>query len=172
MRLLLTSLVAAGLMTSPLSAAECLRSNDVTALDVTGLKTQLMVTALTCKANDRYNAFIQKYQPELVREDKSLSAYFSRSFGRSAVKQKDDYITRLANSQSQLGLKSGTLFCDRNLGTFDEVMALRAKDALPDYAAGRTVAQPINALTCGPDIPSEKPAKKANSTKQRRRSQR
>ncbi len=170
MRLLLTSLVAAGLMTSPLSAAECLRSNDVTALDITGLKTQLMVTALTCKANNRYNAFIHKYQPELQREDKSLSAYFTRSFGRSAVKQKDDYITRLANSQSQLGLKHGTLFCDRNLYTFDEVMALRNKSELSEYAAGRTVAQPISALTCGPDIPSEKPARKIKETKHRRRS--
>ena len=168
MRLLLTSLVAAGFMAGQVSAAECLRSADVTALDVTGLKTQLMITALTCKAGNRYNDFIRKYQPELVREDKSLSSYFGRSFGRSATKQKDDYITRLANTQSQIGLKNGTLFCDRELSAFDEVLALRSNDELPAYAAGRTVVQPISTLACGPDIPAVKSSIKTKAKRRRR----
>jgi hypothetical protein len=149
MRLVLSSLLAATLLSSPLAAAECLRPTDHVAMDVIALKTQLMVTALTCQADERYNAFIRKYQPDLQREDKSLNTYFSRSYGRSAQKQRDDYVTNLANSQSQTGLKQGSAFCGRNLGAFDEVMALKTSAELPDYAAGRAGQQPISVSACG-----------------------
>ena len=36
------------------------------------------MTALTCQADERYNAFVRKYQPDLQREDRSLNGYFSR----------------------------------------------------------------------------------------------
>ena len=149
MRLMLTSLVAASLMSSPIYAAECLNPSDHVAMDVIALKTQLMVTALTCQADERYNTFVRKYQPELQREDRSLTTFFTRSYGRSAQKQRDDYVTQLANSQSQNGLKQGSLFCERNVGTFDEVMALRNNGELTEYAAGRAGAQPISVSECG-----------------------
>ncbi len=150
MRVMLSSLVAATLVSSPLLAAECTRPAEHTALEVTALKTQLMVMALTCKADERYNAFVVKYRPDLVQADKSLNTYFSRSSGRNAAKQRDDYVTQLANTQSQTGIKQGSSFCDRNLPVFDEVMALRNNGELTDFAAGRAVAaQPISAIQCG-----------------------
>ena len=159
MRLLLSGLVAASLMTAPALAAGCLQSSDHVAMDVVALKTQLMVTALTCKQDERYNAFIRKYQPELQREDRSLTTYFTRSYGRSAQKQRDDYVTQLANSQSQSGLRQGSLFCDRNVGTFDEVMALKSSGELGEYAAGRAGAQPIAVSGCGGAVtPASSPA--------------
>ncbi len=161
MRLLLTSLVAASLLSSPLLAADCARPAENTALDVTALKTQLMVMALTCQADERYNSFVMKYRPDLVQTDKSLNSYFSRAFGRSAAKQRDDYVTQLANSQSQTGLRQGSLFCDRNLATFDEVMALRNNGELTEFAAGKLVAaQPIAVEECGaaPERPARTPA--------------
>ena len=118
MRIPMSGLIAASLLTSHFAAAECARPADHAAFDVTGLKTQLMVTALTCSADERYNAFVMKYRPDLVAQEKSLNTFFSRAYGRSATKQHDDYITQLANSQSQTGLKQGTLFCDRNIGIF------------------------------------------------------
>ena len=154
MRFALSSLLAATLLSNPLAAAECLRSTDHVAMDVIALKTQLMVTALTCQADERYNAFIRKYQPDLQREDRSLNGYFSRAYGRSAQKQRDDYVTQLANSQSQTGLKQGSAFCGHNIGTFDEVMALKSNAELADYAAGRAGAQPISATSCGAGAPA------------------
>ena len=165
MRLMLTSLVAASLLSSPLYAAECLRPTDHVAMDVIALKTQLMVTALTCQADERYNAFVRKYQPDLQREDRSLNTFFSRSYGRSAQKQRDDYVTQLANSQSQNGLKQGSLFCERNIGEFDEVMSLRNNGELTDYAAGRAGTQPISVSECG-----AAPTRAATRTASRRRS--
>ena len=59
-------------------------------MDLTGLKTQLMVLALTCKAEDRYDAFVNKYRSDLQTTDKNLAAYFTRAGGRNSAKQRDD----------------------------------------------------------------------------------
>lgn len=165
MRLMLSGLLAASLMTSPLLAAECARPADHSALDITALKTQLMVMALTCKADEKYNAFVLKYRPDLVQTDKTLTGFFTRSYGRTAAKQRDDYVTQLANSQSQNGLKQGSLFCDRNIGVFEEVMALRNSGELNDFAAGRAGQQPINVTDCGstPDRPKAAAATRRRS---------
>ena len=149
MRKTFSAVLAVGLLASQVAAAQCVRPADVTALDVIGLKTNLMVTALTCNADSRYNAVVTKYRPELVNQDKALTGYFSRAHGRQARTRQDDYVTQLANSQSQAGIKQGSLFCNRNLPTFDEVMALRSGAELADYAAAKSVSQPINVSNCG-----------------------
>ena len=157
MRILTTAVVAAGLLTSHLAAAQtCARRSDHLAFDVAGLKSQLMVTALTCNEQDKYNAFVVKYRPDLVEQDKNLNNYFARAHGKRARTQFDDYITQLANSQSQTGLRRGTLFCQENLGIFDEVMALKGGAELPDFAAGKPLSQPVSLTTCAPE--TAKPA--------------
>ena len=175
MRLFLSTIMAATLAAGPVLAADCLHAPDHVALDVMALKTQLMVTALTCKADERYNAFILKYQPDLQREDRSLNAYFTRMFGRSSQKSRDDYVTQLANAQSSEGLKRGSLYCDENLPAFDEVMALRSDTELAQYAAGRQIAQPSNIGNCttSATAASERStagSSKARSTTRRRKS--
>lgn len=149
MRMLMSGLVAVGLLASNVATAQCVRSNDYPAFDITALRTKLMVTALTCGADEKYNAFIVKYRPELMVQDKALGSYFARAHGRRARQQQDDYNTQLANSQSQTGLRQGSLYCRYNLGTFDEVMALRSGAELPDFAAGKSVVQPISMGECG-----------------------
>ena len=164
MRFLLSGLLATSLLSSPVLAAECTRAAEHTALDVTALKTQLMVMALTCKADEKYNNFILKYRPDLVQTDKTLNSYFSRSYGKTAAKQRDDYVTQLANSQSQTGLKQGSLYCSNNLATFDEVMALRNNAELIDFAAGKMATpQPITVTDCGPG--AERSVAKASSSR-------
>ena len=157
MRFLTSILVAAGLLTGHVAAAQtCASGSDHLAFDVAGLKSQLMVTALTCNEQDKYHAISVKERPDVVEHDKNLNSYFSRAHGRRARTQFDDYITQLANSQSQYGLRRGTLFCDENKGIFDEVMALKGGSELPDFAAGKTLSQPVSLTTCGPE--AEKPA--------------
>jgi len=149
MRVLVSGLLAAGLLTSQMAAAQCVRPGDQPAFDITALKTKLLVTALTCGENEKYNAFVNKYRPELTQQDQALNGHFSRANARRGRQQHDDYITQLANSESQTGLRQGSLFCRYNLGTFEEVMALRNGAELTDYAAGRSVAQPISMAECG-----------------------
>ena len=149
MRKTFSAVLAAGFLISQGAAAQCARTPEAVAFDVTGLKTNLMVTALTCKADERYNAFVTKFKPDLVTHDKALAGYFSRVHGRQGRTRQDDYVTQLANSQSQAGIRQGSLFCSRNLATFDEVMSLRGASELPEYAAAKSVAQPINVSACG-----------------------
>ena len=168
MRKIFSAVLAAGLLTSQVAAAQCARPADTVAFDVVGLKTNLMVTALTCNADERYNAFVTKYRPELVNHDKMLGSYFSRVHGRQARVRQDDYVTQLANSQSQVGIRQGSTFCNRNLPTFNEVMALRSGSELPDYAAAKSVAHPINVSSCG-DAP-ERPTTTAATRRSTKRS--
>lgn len=153
MRMLVSGLLAVAL-TSNLAAAQCVRPADYPAFDITALKTKLMVTALTCSADEKYNAFVIKYRPELVSQDKALNGFFNRAHGRRARQQHDDYVTQLANSQSQLGLAQGSLFCRYNLGTFDEVMALRNGAELTDFAAGKSITQPVISTECAAPAPA------------------
>lgn len=154
MRILVSGLLAAVLLSGPMAEAQCVRPGDLPAFDVTALKSKLMVTALTCGEQEKYNAFVNKYRPELTSQDKALNGYFNRVNARRGRQQHDDYITQLANSQSQTGMRQGSLFCRYNLSTFDEVMALRSGAELTDYAAGKTVAQPMSMEECGAAAPA------------------
>ena len=165
MRLLSSCLVIAGLLAGQ-AQAECIRPADTTAFEVTGLKTRLMVTALTCDANSKYNDFVTRYRPELTSEDRALNTYFSRVHGRASAKQRDDYVTQLANSESQTGLKQGSLFCNTNLPIFDEVMALRGGAELANYAGAKSVGQPIATGGCNAE---PAPTRATTTTTPRRR---
>ena len=150
MRLVFSSVLAAGLLISQMASAQnCTRPADKTAFDVAGLKSQLMVTAITCEATERYNTFIARYRPDLVAAEKVLTAYFVRNFGKKAQAEHDDYITALANSQSQNGLKAGSAFCEHNVSMFDDVMKLRGGTELSDFATGKDLVQPIELVACG-----------------------
>lgn len=171
MRILFSGLLAAGLLTSQIAQAEgCARAPEKTAFDVAGLKSQLMVTAITCEATERYNTFILRYRPNLVAEEKVLNSYFARNYGKRAQPEHDDYITSLANSQSQNGLKAGTGFCKANMAMFDEVMALRSGAELPEFATGKNPNQPITLVACTtPEPHGRATVRQASATSSTRR---
>ncbi len=150
---LLCSIVAAAVLAAPLVASEaragtCAGPSDRHAFDVEGLKSELMVMALSCGAQPQYNAFVARYQTDIAREEGALASYFKHAYGKGAQKAHDDYITQLANVQSDRGLKLGTQFCIRNVDMFDEVQALHDGAELPDYARGRDIVQPMAFTTC------------------------
>ena len=152
MRPLFPALVAVGLLLGNVAsvayADQCTRPVEKTAFNIAGLKSQLMVTAISCQLEDKYNAFILRYRTDLVVQEKALSGYFNRAYGRSAQKQHDDYITLLANAQSENGIKAGTLFCSQNVAMLDEVMALKDGRDLPSYAATKVLMQPVTLVDC------------------------
>jgi hypothetical protein len=149
MRLMFSALLGAGLLAAGIAAAQpCAKPADVTAFDIAGLKTKLMVTALTCSQQDRYNDFVQRFRTDLVTHERALRGYFARAFGGRAQREHDDYITSLANTQSQSGIRQGTLFCQQNVGIFAEVMALAKGSELGSYAASKQLAQPIEVVAC------------------------
>ena len=130
------------------AAKPCAKPVDVTAFDVAGLKSKLMVTALTCNQQDRYNDFVQRFRGELVTHERALRGYFARAFGGRAQHEHDDYITSLANTLSESGIQQGTLFCQQNIGIFSEVLALARGTELAGYAASKQLPQPIAIEAC------------------------
>ncbi len=153
MRLVFASLASLMMISQPVWASSCATPQDLAALKVASLKSELMVTALTCQDQAHYNKFMAKFQPDLVAHEKNLQAYFKRAYGRAGEKQHDDYITSLANAQSNAGIAQGTALCQGNESMFDEVMALPTGADLPDYAAGKNLAQPLVAVSCA-DVPT------------------
>lgn len=64
MRIMVSTVLAAGLLSAGIAAAQpCAKPADLTALDVASLKSKLMVTALTCNQQDRYNDFVTGSAP-------------------------------------------------------------------------------------------------------------
>ena len=151
MRILTSGLLAAALMGSQFATAaeQCTHPADRTAFDMQGLKSELMVTALSCGVQPRYNAFINRFHADLGVQEKALNTYFARSYGKSGQKAHDDYVTQLANVQSSDGLKAGTAFCARNVGMFDEVQALHGASEMSSYVAGKDIIQPVSLEDCG-----------------------
>jgi hypothetical protein len=156
---LFASLVAAALLAPGFASATCLKPYEGTAINIAGLKSQLMVTALSCDTRERYNDFVLTFRPTLQREDTALNSYFRRHYGRGWRAQHDDYITQLANMQSEAGIREGTLFCQDNVGLFDEVLALHSSAALMQFANDKPMLQPIDYDICGvPRRPVYQPA--------------
>ncbi len=150
-------LLAGIMMAGPqaLAASSCGMSPARQAFDVEGLKSELMVTALSCAAQDRYNAFVEKFRPDLTEQERALTSYFTASYGRSAQKEHDDYITQLANVQSERGLQAGTSFCDQRMSMFDEVASLDNGRDLGNYAEAKDIVQPAVYETCGVPVVSK-----------------
>jgi hypothetical protein len=151
------------LATNAIAAGEpCARTPEKAAFDVVGLKSELMVTAISCQAEERYNSFVARFRSDLNRHERALNIYFDRTAGRRASQQHDDYITSLANAQSQDGLKRGTLFCAEHIGLFDEVMALKDGKDLSGYASGKSLVQPIDLVECPAPPPKKAKTKTAS----------
>ncbi len=132
----------------------CTKEAERAAFDTEALKSELMVTALTCKQQEKYDSFIHTYQPALTATEASLNSYFKHAYGRQYQKAHDDYISNLANVQSEEGLKMGAAFCQTYSDMFDEVLSLRSSTDLPDYAHSKALVQPQSFSTCA-DAPAK-----------------
>lgn len=139
MRRLLSSLAAMSLLTVQQANAQldCLRPQERSVVEVAALRSELMVLATGCQQDEKYNAFIRKYQPALLSNEKAVDDVFKRMYGRRSQQEHDRFTTDLANGESSAGLNLGTDFCARNGMLFTEVMALPNAELLPAYAAGK-----------------------------------
>jgi hypothetical protein len=149
MRRLLSGLAAIGLLATQQAQAElgCLSPPERSAVEVAALRSQLMVLATGCQEDNSYNAFIHKYQPDLLSNEHALDDIFKHKFGRRGQQEHDRFTTDLANAESTAGLKLGTDFCAHNGMIFREVMALQSAADLASYAAGKDLV-PAAADVC------------------------
>ena len=140
-----------------MQAPICAKPPERQALEVSALMSQLQVVTVTCHTEDKYNALVPHLRPALATIEKNLNAFFARAYGKRATSMHDEYITELANQQSQLGVKSGDQFCSLNNALFDDVAPLSTPDQLAAYAETKPLQQAMAVNDC-PAAPPPKPA--------------
>jgi hypothetical protein len=104
------------------------------AFNVIGLKSALMVAALTCQQQQEYDRFMGKFQPHVLAAQHVMDSYFRKASGRySGQAMEDQYVTGLANDQTISGQAQGSLFCINSEAEFKAVLALNSDTALDQF---------------------------------------
>lgn len=103
------------------------------AFNVVGLKSTLMVAALTCNMQDQYDAFMNAFQPHILAEQHVMDKYFRKIGGRSGQVLEDNFVTLMANNQSVAGIGQGAVFCLNNQAEFQQVLAIKSAQDLDSY---------------------------------------
>ncbi|MBS0561680.1 MAG: hypothetical protein JSR21_16645, partial [Proteobacteria bacterium] len=148
MRRLAYGLLGTALLFGQAHAADrCASQADRDTFDLAALKSEMMVLATSCHQEDRYNAVIQRFKPELLANEKVFDGYFKRVYGRSGQSEHDSYVTSLANAQSDVGMRQGTDFCPHSSVIFDEALAVPNGKDLVQYAAAKDLI-PENLGAC------------------------
>ena len=151
MRRFVSAVAALTILTAQpvLAQPQCSSQSDQAAFEVQALRSELMVLATGCHDDDRYNAFIHRYQSDLQGNERAINAYFQHRYGRSAQTEHDRFVTDLANAISRQGSDLGGDFCPRNGLIFNEVLALESSAELADFAAGKNLV-PASVEICAP----------------------
>ncbi|MBW4022845.1 MAG: hypothetical protein HIU92_06830 [Proteobacteria bacterium] len=135
----------------------CGHPEEVKAFNILGLQTQLMQVALTCGGEEKYDVFVRKFQPQLAAQRTILKSFFTRAYGsRRAQSSLDEYVTQLADAESDHNLASGDQFCHLSEPVLDQSTELSSDDDLTKFLAKVPVQQALDVETCGtPGAPSE-----------------
>lgn len=141
--------LAAAVVATPVLAQSCLQPTERTAMEVRALQSQLMVAALSCNQTDQYNAFVTRNQRDLSDAYKSVTAHFKRVHGNvQGQRQLDNYITQLANAQSQDGIGQGSTFCQNVAPLFKQALAQPNLATLASLSSQSNVVIPYSLDTC------------------------
>jgi hypothetical protein len=147
---------------------QCSSMADQSTFEVQALRSELMVLATGCHDDQRYNAFMRRYQGDLQGNERAIDAYFKHRYGRAAQTEHDRFVTDLANAISRQGSDLGGDFCPRNGLIFNEVLALESASELADFAAGKNLI-PASVDVCAPLAPSAATVRKAAVVKKKKK---
>lgn len=150
-------------------AQSCVNAREKAAFDLRALQTHLMVGALSCGMGDRYNAFVTRWQSDLAGAHRNLTGYFNRAYGARGQSQLNEYITSLANAQSQEGIRQGSHFCGRIAPLFEKVSALRSGAELTNASAEASLPLAFNVQSCDVRSAEQTPQQRAQGTAAPRR---
>jgi hypothetical protein len=158
--------IAAGLaagLTSPALAQACIRPAERTAVDFRAVQSQLMVAAIACGRTEDYNAFVRRHQAELGAAHRTVFGVFRRAHAAQAQRQYDQYITNLANAQSQEGIRQGSHFC-RDVGAlFQAALAAQNAGAVAALSGPHRVVNPMPIAECPATQPAAAPAQRTRT---------
>lgn len=121
--LILASAYTAGNAQMSAAAPACATVADEAALNTRVLQTELMVAALSCGEQQRYNAFVTTFKNDLIRGGQGLKTMFKRVYGASGDYQMNAFVTRLANNAAQRTASGPDAYCATSASLFNEVLA-------------------------------------------------
>ena len=129
------ALVGNAVLPATASAASCATQMEKIALNTRVLQTDLMVAALTCSQRSQYNNFVTKFKPVLIKNGKTLQAYFHRVYGGKSANELNVFITQIANDASTMSTRSlATEFCASSAALFEKTAKMKEKE-LDDLTA-------------------------------------
>ena len=122
------------------TAPPCTSASNLEALNVRALQTELMVGALACGERERYNAFVQARQPELLP--------YAQTLQRMQGKRTNAFVTRVANAAAR------NANCVTISALFDE--AMDPGNSLSSIAAKDALASRHGYQVCAPKVAEKK----------------
>lgn len=159
----------AAVIAGPAIAQSCLQPAERTAFDVRAMQSQLQVAALLCRDqgfpqfHSDYEAFVRKFQRELVAPARDIQGHFRRAH-RSNPRAIDAYITELANAQQQDASRAGSQFCPLAAPLFRAAMGQSSASGLAEVAVERNVLNLMDAPSCPATPPARtRPAARTRS---------
>lgn len=105
------------------AAPACATATDEAALNTRVLQTELMVAALSCGEQQRYNTFVNTFKDDLIRGGQGLKTMFKRVYGASSDYQMNAFVTRLANDAAQRNANQRNDYCASSASLFNEVLS-------------------------------------------------
>jgi hypothetical protein len=131
----------------PAPAKACAAPTEMSALQSRVLLSDLMVSALSCNEQPRYNAFVTKYKADLGKHGASLQRFFGKAYGGAGRSQMNRFVTDLANNSSNYSLEHITLYCQETSKEFEELLA-SSQPSLASYAAAQPHANIHGVAPC------------------------
>lgn len=149
MRKVVGGLITGAMLTSAVAvqAAECGNDAERAAYHVRSLQTELMVAALTCGARDDYNEFAIKFKKSLSTHGHNLKNQFKTTYGKSAERELNAYVTALANRLSQRSVAGREAYCARADRLFQALGSMKAA-SLADFSVARPAGDVDVPSTC------------------------
>lgn len=132
----------------PTPAKACAGSSELAALQSRVLLSDLMVSALSCNEQPRYNAFVTKYKSDLGKQGAMLQEFFRKAYGRAGRTHMNRFVTDLANNSSNYSLEHIGLYCQETGKEFDELLTSQ-RASLTTYAASQPYANIHGVAPCG-----------------------
>ncbi len=111
-------------------APVCAKPQELAALEARVLQTELMVGALTCGQNERYNAFVKTYKTDLVKYGRTIRSLFKRAYGGGAKRKLNKFVTKLANDSSRRSNSARQGYCIIAVQLFDEAAVTPRKSMI------------------------------------------
>ena len=127
----------------------CATPQDETTLNARVLQTELMVAALACGEQQRYNAFVNAFKSELSQQGQLLRAYFKRVHGASGENRMNAFVTKLANDAAQRTANGPDAYCGAAARLFSELLASPPRD-FARVAAKPEISSRHGYLLCRP----------------------